>query len=116
MRCLHALVMFPMLFAAASPVCAQSSRAAAAPASSQVERNSVDLKQGMSIEEVQRLLGKPRRTSLKIDNRLNTSSPAVLQWTYQWNNTNSSPGVLRIDFMSKGPESWYVNNWEWVSY
>ena len=37
----------------------------------QTERNSVELKQGMTLEEVQKLLGKPKRTALR-----NTGSSA----------------------------------------
>jgi hypothetical protein len=111
-----------LFLAALSPSLAWSQRAAAqasGPAATlsaaQAERNAVDLKQGMSLEEVQRLLGKPRRTAL----RTNGSSAApqgTLQWTYSWPGASSSQGSLHVVFGATGPEKWLVNSWEWSSY
>jgi hypothetical protein len=78
------------------------------------ERRAAELRQGMSIESVQALLGKPRRTSLK-NNGNSTSPQGTMQWTYSWTAT-SSPATLRVDFASKTPNAWYVNSWEWANY
>jgi hypothetical protein len=99
-----------------STALAQTSRTGASVSFAQAERNSVDLKQGMSIAEVERLLGKPRRTMLKNNsNSLNAPSPGILQWSYSWTGA-SSPGILQVEFAAKSPEAWYVNSWEWVRY
>ena len=75
----------------------------------------VDLKQGMSAEEVQRLLGKPRRTALRNNGiSANATSQGILQWTYTW--TGPSQGTLHVEFAAKTPEEWYVNSWEWATY
>ena len=95
---------------------AQSSRPAAGLSVSQAERNAAELKQGMSAEEVERLLGKPRRTALKSnDSSSSTSTQGTLQWTYQWS-SNSNAAILHVKFASKTPEAWFVNSWEWASY
>jgi predicted phage gp36 major capsid-like protein len=92
---------------------AQASRAAVNASFAQAERNSVDLRQGMTLEEVQKLLGKPKRTALR-----NTGSSAgepwqgTLQWTYAW----SSERTLQVVFAAKTPEQWYVNSWDWSNY
>jgi hypothetical protein len=93
---------------------AQPLQAAGALSLAQTERMAVDLKQGMSAEEVQKLLGQPRRTALKTTGGLSNTAPqGSLQWTYSWTN---SQGNLRIDFVAKAPDQWYVNNWEWTTY
>jgi hypothetical protein len=115
--------LIPILFAALLPAVlwpsvagAQSSRAAAAGLSSvQTERNAVDLKQGMSVEEVQRLLGKPRRTALKSNGSPTAASQGTLLWTYQWP-SGSSPAILHVEFAPKAAEGWFVNSWEWANY
>lgn len=87
---------------------------AAALTLAQTERVAVDLRQGMSAEDVQKLLGQPRRTALKnTSGSSNASSQGSLQWTYSW---AGSQGNLRIDFVAKAPDQWYVNNWEWTTY
>jgi hypothetical protein len=96
-----------------APASAQPARPAATAATltlAQAERNAVELKQGMSAEEVQKLLGKPRRTALK-----NNSSSGTLQWSYLWTGA-STQGNLHVEFASKTPQEWYVNSWEWASY
>jgi len=110
------------LFAALSlawtpPVQAEPPRAGESLSLAQVERNAVGLKQGMSAAEVQKLLGKPRRTGLK-NNGTPANSPGSLQWTYSWtgNSSSSATGSLRVDFSAKAPEDWYVTSWEWGTY
>jgi predicted phage gp36 major capsid-like protein len=96
-----------------APAGAQTSRPGVNASFAQAERNSVDLKQGMTLEEVQKLLGKPKRTALR-----NTGSSAAepwqgtLQWTYAW----SSERTLQVVFAAKTPEQWYVNSWDWSNY
>jgi len=96
------------------PALAEPSRPAANVSLAQAERNAVELKQGMSVEEVERLLGKPRRTALKAN-----GSPAKiqgpLQWTYIWSGS-SGQGTLQVEFAAKAPDAWYVDGWEWRNY
>jgi hypothetical protein len=116
MKHLISVVLFGVLFTLVALAGAQSSRPPAGLSVAQAERNAVDLKQGMSAEEVQRLLGKPARTALKNNDGLSSaSSSAMLQWTYNWS-TNSTPATLHIKFAAKTPEVWLVNSWEWASY
>jgi len=82
----------------------------------QAEHNAADLKQGMTVDEVQKLLGKPTRTALKSDsNSAATPSKGTLQWTYSWSSA-SSQGSLRVEFISKSLEEWYVNSWQWLTF
>jgi hypothetical protein len=96
---------------------AQANRTAAPASAGQAERNAVELEQGMSLADVQRLLGKPRRTSLKDNGGFTAaSSQASLRWTYVWSRPLSSDNVLNVDFIAKAPAEWFVNSWEWTSY
>jgi aryl-alcohol dehydrogenase-like predicted oxidoreductase len=111
-----------LFLAALSPTLAWSPHAAAQASgpvatlsAAQAERNSVDLKQGMSLEEVQRLLGKPRRTALKTSGG-SATTPGILQWTYSWPGASSSQGSLHVVFGATTAEKWLVNSWEWSSY
>jgi hypothetical protein len=98
------------------PAHAQSQRLAAGASVPHAERNAVELKQGMSAEEVERLLGKPRRTALKSDDGSSSApSQGTLQWTYSWSST-STAAILHVKFAAKTPEAWVVNSWEWASY
>jgi hypothetical protein len=93
-----------------APAGAQAPRPGANPGLAQAERNAVELKQGMTLEEVQKLLGKPKRTAL----RSSAGEPwqGTLQWTYAW----TSERTLQVVFAAKSPEQWYVNSWDWTSY
>jgi hypothetical protein len=116
MKQLVTLALFGALLPWSAVAGAQSSRPAVGLSVAQAERNAVELKQGMSAEEVERLLGKPRRTALKSnDNSSSSPTRGTLQWTYQWN-SNSNPAILHVNFASKTPEAWLVNSWEWGSY
>ncbi len=113
------LARLPILLLAAAllpgAALAQAARPAAAPSLAQAERNAVELKQGMSMEEDRTLLGKPRRTAL----RAGVQGPGVLQWTYFWSGpapSSSSERSLQIEFAAKGPEEWTVSSWGWSSY
>ena len=99
-----------------SPMGAQAFQPAAVLSLAQAERVAVDLKQGMSPEEVQKLLGEPQRTALKNDgSSANRSSQGTLQWTYAWT-SSSAQGKLRIDFVAKTSDQWFVNGWDWLTY
>lgn len=103
-----------LLLPSISPASAQTSRPAAGVSLAQAERNSVELKQGMSVEEVQKLLGKPRRTALK-NNGGSMNAQGALQWMYTWTGSPTQ-GTLQVEFAAKAPEQWYVNSWEWSAY
>ena len=107
----------PLFLDLSAPASAQTPRSAAGLSADQAERKSVELRQGMSSEEVDKLLGKPRRTALK--NGGSTSAPAgqgTLQWTYSWPGTYSTQGSLSVSFGAATPEQWRVNSWEWSGY
>lgn len=112
------LAALPPWLAWSPPAVAQSSRPAAALSAAQAERKSVELKQGMSLEDVEGLLGKPRRTALKNGG----SAGGNLQWTYAWPGATSSQGTLNVVFGAKTPdgaktpEQWSVSGWEWSTY
>jgi hypothetical protein len=98
----------------AAPAGTEPSRATESLNFADAERRATELRQGMSIEDVQALLGKPRRTSLK-NNSGSAGLQGTLQWTYNWAGA-SPPASLRVDFASKTPNAWYVNSWEWANY
>ena len=113
-----------MLLAALLPSLAwsQASGAGATSSRAQAERNAVDLKQGMTQDEVQQLLGKPQRTALRSSGG-SASAPwqGILQWTYVWNGAassaaSSSERSLSIEFAAKSADEWYVNGWGWTNY
>jgi hypothetical protein len=68
----------------------------------------------MKLEEVEKLLGKPKRTGLKNTGSFATGSSAgepsqgTLQWTYVW--------ALHVVFAARTPEQWTVNSWDWSTY
>lgn len=117
MRPLTTLVLLAALspsLACAAPAVAEAPRPSPENLSlAQAERQAADLKQGMSVEDVQALLGRPRRTALKSSG---SGAQGALQWTYNWTGSSSSQGSLRIDFASKTSNAWYVNSWEWSNY
>jgi hypothetical protein len=94
------------------PAAAQGSRAGANPGFAQAERNAVDLKQGMTLDEVQKLLGKPKRTALKSSSSASEPWQGTLQWTYAW----TPDRTLQVVFAAKSAEQWYVNSWDWSAY
>ena len=108
-----ALAVLILLLLSISPVVAQVARAPTTSSLAQAERMAVELKQGMPLVEVQKLLGKPRRTAL----RQNGSAPpsqGTLQWTYTWG--SSTQDSLQIEFAAKTAEDWYVSSWQWAGY
>ena len=83
----------------------------------QIERLAVDLKQGMTLEEVEQLLGKPKRTALKAQGYGGLhESQSSLQWTYTWSSPSQSDRSLQVLFAGNTPERWLVNSWEWIGY
>lgn len=99
------------------PAAAQTPRPAGNVGLGQAERLAIDLKQGMTLEEVQKLLGKPKRTALKNSGYSGaTESQGTLQWTYSWPSQSQSERSLQVTFASKSPEQWLVNGWEWSGY
>lgn len=112
-----------MLLAAVLGCLLACGAAAAAPAEdrisyAQAERRAIELKQGMTPDDVRKLLGKPKRTALKTSGYGGTadSSQGVLQWTYNWSSPSQSERSLQVTFVSKSPEQWLVNGWDWSSY
>lgn len=79
----------------------------------QGETAAVELRQGMTAEDVQKLLGKPRRTSLRGDP--GPGSQGTLKWSYSWSG-GTGPSNLNVEFVSTGAEAWSVRSWEWAAY
>ena len=84
----------------------------------QAERLAIDLQQGMALQEVERLLGKPKRTALRT---LGYSGPVgssqdTLQWTYSWSAPAQSDRTLQVVFAGKSPDGWLVHSWDWNGY
>src|SRR5205807_8404329 len=80
---------------------------------SQTERLAGELKQGRTLEEVEKLLGKPKRTALRA--QVGSQEPeGSLQWTYMWSSPSRSDRSLQVVFASKSPEQWVVNSWDWT--
>ena len=79
----------------------------------QGERRSIELKQGMTPDDVRGLLGSPKRTALKTSG---DASQGTLQWTYSWSSPSQTERNLQVTFVSKSPEQWLVNGWDWSSY
>jgi len=117
MRLLLLAMLVAVLLAASgwfSHASAQAKRAVAGASGAVAERAAVDLRQGMTLEEVQQLLGKPRRTAMTGSGPVGAPS---LRWTYTWiASSSASERNLNIDFTAKAPEQWLVNGWNWSSY
>lgn len=110
------LLALPVIVAWLPPLGAQTPAPRARAAYVEVERKAVGLRQGMTLDEVQTLLGKPRRTALRETSRA-PGQPwqGTLLWTYAWAvdpHAGSDPN-LRIEFAANTPNQWYVNSWEW---
>ena len=104
-----------------TPANAQSGGPTASAKRAQAERNAVDLKQGMTLEEVQQLLGKPQRTTLRSSGGpSSTTAQGGLQWIYVWNSgggmSSSSERTLSVDFAAKAANQWLVSGWGWNGY
>lgn len=114
-RDLKAIALALLLGASGAPLAQAQAPRTAETSLVQAERLSAELKQGMSSDDVRKLLGPPRRTALRSDgSSLSETTNSRLQWTYVWNGT-SGPGTLRVDFRSKS-EAWSVTSWEWTTF
>jgi hypothetical protein len=103
-----------------TPANAQTAGPSASAKRAQAERNAVDLKQGMTTQEVQQLLGKPQRTTLRSNGASSAQGQGALQWTYVWSSggsmSSSSERTLSVDFAAKAADQWLVNGWGWNGY
>jgi len=102
-----------------SPAGAQAPRAVTSASRVQAERAAVDLKQGMTADEVQQLLGKPWRTALAGTSAGNAPGQGTLRWTYTWigsPSSSSSERVLTVEFNAKSADQWTVSGWNWSAY
>jgi hypothetical protein len=118
MRLLLLAMLVAVLLAASgwfSHAAAQAKRPLAGASVAATERSAVDLRQGMSLEEVQQLLGKPWRTALSGSGPTG-GAQATLRWTYTWSATTVSERNLNIDFAAKVPQQWSVSGWNWSTY
>lgn len=105
-----------LLGALAAPCVQAQAPRAAEPSLVQAERLSAELRQGMSSDDVRKLLGPPRRTALRSDGSSQSEvTNSRLQWTYVWSGT-SGPGTLRVDFRSRSADAWSVTSWEWTTF
>ena len=96
---------------------AQGARAVAGASRAAPERAAVDLKQGMTLEEVRELLGKPWRTALASNGSPAAPWQGTLRWTYTWiSNASASERSLNIEFTAKAAEQWAVSGWNWSTY
>ena len=121
MRLLHARTLLPVMLGCllySGGTLSEPANPKATLSLARAERLAVDLKQGMSAEEVEKLLGKPKRTALKGQgySGVSDTQPGNLQWTYSWTSTSHSDRSLQIVFASKSPERWLVNSWDWSGY
>ena len=84
----------------------------------QAERLAVDLQQGMALQEVERLLGKPKRTALRaLGYSGSGGSPQdTLQWIYSWSSPAQTDRTLQVVFAGKSPDGWLVHSWDWGGY
>ena len=84
----------------------------------QAERLAVELKQGMTLSDVEQLLGKPKRTALRAMGYVTSagSSQDILQWTYAWPSPTQSDRTLQVVFTGKAPDGWLVRSWDWTGY
>src|SRR5690349_23154702 len=95
-------------------------QAARTPAQSRpdAERAAVDLRAGMTLDEVRGLLGKPWRTALSGNGGGSGAGARSLRWTYTWagSRSSSSERTLNVDFSAKAEEQWSVSGWNWSAY
>ena len=100
--------------ATAVPVIAQRSDARPGMTLVKAERQSIELKQGMNPEEVERLLGKPKRTALKQGSSISVDAPqGSLEWSYVWADTTQRDSTLQVVFSRKPSAPGLVESWSW---
>lgn len=112
---LASLAIAAITLAGLVPAAAQSGKQPAMPSLVQTERAAVDLRRGMSVEEVRTLLGRPRRTALRdVGGSPAAAAQGTLQWLYSWD--GSDRDSLRVDFVPIAAGGWTVASWEWATY
>ena len=117
MRFLLPAMIVAALLAATGWVSIASAQAVAGASRATTERAAVDLKQGMTLDEVRELLGKPWRTAMASTGASGAPWQGTLRWTYTWTaSASASDRNLNIDFTAKAPEQWTVGSWSWSSY
>jgi len=80
----------------------------------QAEKLAANLRQGMTVDDVQKLLGKPQQTALQSDGAApNLASKGTLQWSYLWSGTGNR-ARLRVDFTAQPLEAYHVSSWQWI--
>jgi hypothetical protein len=83
----------------------------------QAEKVAANLHEGMTVDEVQKLLGKPQQTALKSDVGVpNPPTKGALQWSYVWG-VAANRAVLRVDFTAQpleAHEPYQVSSWQWL--
>ena len=109
------LAAFVCLLLHAAGAAAQPAGPAKALRLAQAERMAIELRQGMTLAEVEKLLGKPRRTALKADlySSAGAASAGTLQWTYAWPGGPQVERTLQVTFLSNAPQLWRVSSWGW---
>ena len=83
------------------------------------ERLSVGLRHGMTADQVENLMGKPKRTALRTPMGAGTASEgaqSTLLWTYSWAGASYNERNLLVVFVSKSPDQWTVSSWDWTGY
>jgi len=99
----------------ATPALAQDAAPESGASLAQGEKLAASLRQGMSIDEVLKLLGKPQQTALQSDGAApNLPSKGTLQWSYLWNGA-AKPARLRVDFTGQPLEPYQVSSWQWIA-
>jgi hypothetical protein len=96
------------------PALAQDAAADGGMTIGQAEKLAANLRQGMTVDEVQKLLGKAQQTALKNDGGApNLPSKGTLQWSYVWGEA-ANRARLRVDFTAQPLEPYHVNSWQWL--
>jgi hypothetical protein len=83
------------------------------------ERLSISLRQGMTADQVENLMGKPKRTALRASMGAGAASEGAqssLLWTYSWAGASYNERNLLIVFVGKSPDQWTVSSWDWTGY
>jgi hypothetical protein len=102
----------------AAPVAAQDAPVDGKMALEQAEKLAANLRQGMTVEEVQKLLGKPQQTSLKSGGDApDPVSKGTMQWVYLWGGS-ANHSALRVEFAAQRLEAlepYRVSSWQWLT-
>ncbi|HTP60903.1 MAG TPA: hypothetical protein VMJ14_02360 [Burkholderiales bacterium] len=104
------------LLSSGAPAAALPAHPASPLSLSRAEQLSVDLKQGMTMEEVDGLLGEPTRTAFKSpDYDVNsTNVPRTMQWIYEWTTPSQMNQSFQLIFTKKPHGQWSLDGWAWA--